>query len=143
LDLRIHLCKHSSAAFFIPFLLQNTISFHIFRIFIPVFPPVIRILLLPALFAVLLVHLVFWIIPNLLTLPKPFPHTLTNWPVAKSMVFYPRIRNKETPAVSICTSDLLAHGFHPPGENHSLIQARLRMCRQKPATVKMTARVFC
>jgi hypothetical protein len=31
------------------------------------------------------------------------------------MVLYPRIRKKKTPATSICTSDLLAHGF-PPGK---------------------------
>ncbi|MCF8126944.1 MAG: hypothetical protein K9N10_00370 [Deltaproteobacteria bacterium] len=31
----------------------------------------------------------------------------------------------------------------PPGENHNLIQACLRMCRQKAVPVEMTAGVFC
>jgi len=47
---------------------------------------------------------------------KVFSQTLAIWSVAVSMIFYPRIRNKETSAASICTSDLLVHGFHPPGK---------------------------
>jgi hypothetical protein len=140
--LRIHLCKHASTAFFIPFLLQNTISFHIFRVLVPVFPPVIRILLLPALLALLLIHLILWIILHFLALPKFFPHTLAIWPVTESMVLYPRIRNKETSAASIGTSDLLVHGFHPPGGNHNLIQTRLRMCRKETAPMEITAGCF-
>ncbi len=63
--LRIHLCKHSSAAFLIPFLLQNPILFHIFQISLPVFASVVRILFLPALLAVLLAAVTFRIILHL------------------------------------------------------------------------------
>jgi len=111
---------------FTPFLLQEPITFHIFRMLVPVFPPVIVILLHPALLALLLILLIIRIVFHFWCCQR---FLLSRWQSSLSQYrwfFTRRIRKKKAPAGSICTSDLLVHGFHPLGKPY-LIRAFLMM----------------
>jgi hypothetical protein len=92
--------------------LEESVSFHIPGVLLPISSPVVPVLFHPTLLGVTLIIPLFRVIFDLLALPLSFPEMLALFSAAISLGLYPGVRKKKTAAVGVGTSDLLSHS--PP-----------------------------
>jgi hypothetical protein len=105
----VHLCKRTGTASVVPVLLQQPVAFTVGRPLLAILPPVVGMLMLPALVAVALVGPVIRIGGHFVALPLRFSGPLAGLVGAETLRLDPGIRHKATPAVG--TSHRAIHGF--------------------------------
>ena len=106
---RVHLCKRTGTAFVVPVLLQQPVPFAVRRPSLAILPPILGMLMLPAVLAVALVGPVIRIGGHFFALPLRFSGPLAGLVRTEPLGLGTGIRHKETPAMD--TAHLAVHGF--------------------------------